>query len=302
MLTDRRSRESSLGVVLIALAAVAWSTAGYFSQLIHLPLLLTLFWRNLFGGLFILGFLTITRRAATISAFRSLGLAGWIAATVNGLATICYLGALRNTSVTNVVVIYATAPFVAAALGYVLYRERTTARTLVAGLIALAGVSITVIGSPGNAGLLGDLMAFGMTVGLSIFAVITRRYPDRSMIAASAAAAWIGGLVVTPFLHSYQVSPVQIGQLALFGLVSFGLGLVLFTLGARRLDPARTALIAALDTPLAPLWVWLAFGSVPTAASLWGGAVVIVAVVINIISERPTDQAANRSDATAVRT
>jgi len=43
------------GVVLVTGAAVAWSTAGYFTRLIPVDLWTLVFWRNVFGGLFIVG-------------------------------------------------------------------------------------------------------------------------------------------------------------------------------------------------------------------------------------------------------
>jgi drug/metabolite transporter (DMT)-like permease len=278
--------DQRLGVVLVAGAAVAWSTAGYFSQLVHVALFPTLVWRNVFGGLFMLGFLVSTQRAASIGAFRSLGRVGWLAACVNGVSMICYLGALRHTSVANVVVIYATAPFVAAGLAFLLYRDRASRATLAAGVVALVGVTITVAGTPGPTGLFGDLLAVGMTFGLAVFTIIARRHRDRSMIAAATASAWIGALIALPFCSTLRVSPLQLGQLALFGVTSFGLGLILYSIGARHLHAARSALISALDTPLAPLWVWLAFGERPAVAAVIGGALVMVAVVANIVRDR----------------
>ena len=53
--------DSRLGVALVAGAAVTWSTAGYFTHLIHVSLFPMLVWRNVFGGLFMLGFLSWTR-------------------------------------------------------------------------------------------------------------------------------------------------------------------------------------------------------------------------------------------------
>ena len=45
----------------------------------------------------------------------------------------------------------------------------------------------------------------------------------------------------------------------------------------------ETALITALEAPLAPLWVWLAFGETPEAATLIGGGVVLTAVLANSV-------------------
>jgi drug/metabolite transporter (DMT)-like permease len=38
-------------------------------------------------------------------------------------------------------------------------------------------------------------------------------------------------------------------------------------------------LIGALDAPLAPIWVWLAFNEIPPTLTLIGGAVVMLAVL-----------------------
>ena len=54
--TSRIRATQRLGVALVAGAAVTWSTAGYFTHLIHVRLFPMLVWRNLFGGLFMLGF------------------------------------------------------------------------------------------------------------------------------------------------------------------------------------------------------------------------------------------------------
>jgi drug/metabolite transporter (DMT)-like permease len=65
--------------------------------------------------------------------------------------------------------------------------------------------------------------------------------------------------------------------------MQFGLGLLLLTLGARLISAARSALINALEVPLACIWVWLAFGEVPSAASFAGGAIVMAAVVADLV-------------------
>ena len=108
------------------------------------------------------------------------------------------------------------------------------------------------------------------------------------MLPAAAASGWIGALLALPFATGLDVGAHNLRNLALFGVISFGLGLVLYTLGARYLHPARAALISALDTPLAPLWVWLAFDQRPAPATIVGGVIVLIAVVANIIGERET--------------
>jgi drug/metabolite transporter (DMT)-like permease len=71
-------------------------------------------------------------------------------------------------------------------------------------------------------------------------------------------------------------------QLALFGLVNSAIGIALFTLGARLIPAIETGLIGALDAPLAPVWVWLAFAETPGRNTLLGGILVFGAVLAHV--------------------
>ena len=73
--------------------------------------------------------------------------------------------------------------------------------------------------------------------------------------------------------------------LAMFGFFQVALGLTLFVLGSRLLPSGQATLIATLETPLMPFWVWLAFQEVPALRALVGGALVMAAVVADIVSD-----------------
>jgi drug/metabolite transporter (DMT)-like permease len=290
--------DERFGLVLVVCAAAAWSTAGYFARLVHVDVWTMVFWRNTFGGSAILVFFIVQQRSRAPSQLASLGRLGWAAGLVNGLSMIAFVAALRTTLVANVVIIYATAPFIAAGLAWIWYRHAATRRTLLASLVALVGIAITVGGTPGIGSLGGDGLAVLMTIGLAAYTVLLRRRPDIPSAAAATASAWIGALIALPFASPGAVSARDLGELALFGIASFALGLVLYTIGSRHLHPARTALVSTLDTPLAPLWVWLAFSQVPTVASVVGGVIVMLAVIGNVLAERPARLIAAELDST----
>lgn len=73
---------------------------------------------------------------------------------------------------------------------------------------------------------------------------------------------------------------------ALFGTTQFGLGLLLLTLGSRLMPAAKAALVGNLELPLAPLWVWWAFGQLPPPATWIGGAIVVMAVLLDMAAGR----------------
>ena len=68
--------------------------------------------------------------------------------------------------------------------------------------------------------------------------------------------------------------------LALLGIGQVGLGLALLTVGARLIPAAQVGLITLLEVVLGPVWVWLALNEQPSTATLVGGVIVIIAIVI----------------------
>jgi drug/metabolite transporter (DMT)-like permease len=67
------------GILLIILSAIAYSSAGFFTRLIHLDAWTMLFWRGLFAGLMILCVIAIRERRNTWRAIRAIGRPGRVA-------------------------------------------------------------------------------------------------------------------------------------------------------------------------------------------------------------------------------
>ena len=61
------------GVLLIIISAIAYSSAGFFTRLIHLDAWTMLFWRGLFAGLMILCVIVAQERGRTVAAIRAIG-------------------------------------------------------------------------------------------------------------------------------------------------------------------------------------------------------------------------------------
>jgi drug/metabolite transporter (DMT)-like permease len=266
------------GVLLIALSAVAYSSAGFFTRLIQLDPWTMLFWRGLFAGLMILCVIIVQERGRTVRTIRAIGRPGLVAALCSTTATILYLNAFRHTSVADVAVIFAAAPFVTATLGWLWFGTTEVWATLGASLLALFGVSIMVGGAAIEGHVFGDVLAFGMTVCMAVVMLIIREHRQISMLPAACLSALFCPLLVWPFASPFSVGDSDMLKLLLFGTAQFGLGLVLLALGGRLISATENALLNTLETPLAVAWVWVCFGETPSATSLLGGVVVMAAV------------------------
>lgn len=280
-------RQVLLGTLLILVSSLAYSTAGFFTRLIALDIWTILFWRGLFAGLLIGAFIIWQHGRGAGAMVRAIGRNGIWVALCSTLATLCFLNAMRLTTVAEVMVINATLPFVTAALAWAFTAERERWTTLAASFVALVGVVIMFDPGAGRGVLLGDLLAVIMTVALAVMMVVIRASRDVSMLPAVGLSALLCPLVVAPLASPGAPDALSFVYLMLFGMAQFGLGLLLLALGTRLISATRSALIGSLELPLAPVWVWLAFGETPSRATLAGGLVVAVAVVADILTVKP---------------
>lgn len=271
-----------LGFALVTASAVAWSLGGLFTRFLQIDNWTMLAWRGVFGALGLAAVMVALRERNILQSIRQMGWIGWLYVVQSAAGMVFYLTALRHTTVANVAVIYATAPFLAAGLGWMVLRERPTTSSIVASLAALAGVAF-MVGFSRDGALLGDMLALGMTCSMATTMVVARNYRDIPIMLTACMSSLLSGALSWPLGAPLAVRGHDLMLLALFGIVNFAIGLPLFTYGARLLPAIETALIGAVDAPLAPLWVWLVFGETPSPSTIAGGTIVFVAVTIHLI-------------------
>jgi drug/metabolite transporter (DMT)-like permease len=273
------------GFALVSASALAWSAGGLFTRLVTLDNWTMAAWRGLFGAAGLALVMLLLRERDVWGSLLRMGWLGWLYVVETALGMSFYLAALRHTTVASVAVIYATTPLLAASLSWIFFRERSARSAVFGSGLALLGVAL-MMGFSGNGAVLGDVLAFGMTFSMAMSTVVARHFQGIPILATSALSSLLCGLMCWPLGTPLAVGPRDLGILALFGIVNFAIGLPLFTFGARLLPAIETALIGALDAPLAPLWVWLVFGETPSAATLLGGGIVFCAVAMHLVAGR----------------
>jgi drug/metabolite transporter (DMT)-like permease len=279
------SRRERRGQIYVALAAVAWSTAGVLQRQLTLDTPTQVFGRAAFAGAALLAWVAVAERGRVVPAFRAVGGAGLAVALCVATASAAFIAALNHTSVARVLFILALAPVLAAVLARVTLGEPITRRTVVAMVVALAGVTV-MLGAPGEGSLAGDGLAFLVALSFALMIVITRWRHDVSMAPATCLSQVILVVAFLPFATPAAIDAADAGWLAALGIGQIGLGFALLTVGARLIPAAQVGLITLLEVVLGPLWVWLALDERPSALTLAGGAIVLLAIVIQT-RERP---------------
>jgi hypothetical protein len=133
------------GRVFVALAAVAWSTAGILQRELTVGVGMQVGGRALFAVLGLLGYVAVVERGAVLRAFHAVGRAGLAVAALMAIASGSFIVALNHASVANILFMQALSPVLAAVFG-MLVGEPVSRRTWLAMAVALGGVGLMVGG------------------------------------------------------------------------------------------------------------------------------------------------------------
>lgn len=274
-----------LGLLLVATAALFWSTSGLFVRLIGADLMTMLFWRGIFSGSAVMLVYLLMEGKAGLLRLRHLPLPVFAVAALSALGMITGIGSMRYTTVAEALIIYATVPFVTAGFAWAFIGEKPSARTMAASLVALAGVAFMLKDASLDGSLFGKGLAVLMTLGMAGMTTIMRRHQNVPMLPAMALSAWLCSFVTFWFAAPLSVTAQDFLLIVTFGIVQNASGLILYAIWSRKIPAAEATLIAALEVPFTPLWVWLFIGETPAGAVLIGGGVVMLALFGHILTE-----------------
>jgi drug/metabolite transporter (DMT)-like permease len=277
------ARQHRRGRLYVALAAIAWSTAGLFQRELTVDLATQLAGRAFFAVLAILTFVAVAERGGVVRGFRAIGRAGLVMAALMAVSSGAFIAALNYTSVANVLFLQALAPVLAAVFG-TFVGEPVARRTWIAMAVAVAGVAL-MVGGPSHPSLAGFTLSVLMSVSFAGTIVITRHQRRVSMAPATCLSQVLVFVCAAPFASTSSIGGKDLALLAGLGITQIGLGLIFLSIGARLIPAAEVALITLLEIVLGPLWVWVALGESPGATTLVGGAIVLAAVVFQAIGE-----------------
>jgi drug/metabolite transporter (DMT)-like permease len=273
------------GVLLVAAAALCWSTGGLIARFITADPWTQICWRGTFSAICLLAFLLWRDGRQTWRLFRDLGLPGLVVATCFSAASISFIIALQHTAVATILVIQSTAPLIAGLVAFVWMREPISLNRALAMLLALAGVVVMVSQRDMGADPIGLLLSAVIATSLAVATVVTRRYRQIRMTPACCLSGLIMALVGAGLGAPASADALNISLLFLFGAGQLAVGSICFSYGARLIPSGEAALIGLLECILGPLWVLIFLGENPGFYAAIGGALVVTAVAWNILAE-----------------
>ena len=277
------------GVLFVFAAGVLWSTVGLGIRLIEdATVWQILHYRSFSMALFLYVVIRLRSGESPFAQIRRVGFPIVIAALSLVAAYSGGIYAIQTTSVANAMLLFATAPFMAAVLGRIVLKEPVRVATWIAIAVALGGIAIMVADESGSVVIVGSLAALGSALGFAVFTVALRWGRTGEMLPSvflSGIFGFIISFAVCYFTGLSLTLSLQDGGVAIsMGVFQVGAGLILYTLGSRSLPAAELALLSLAEVLLGPFWVWLFLGETASINTLIGGAVLLAAIAGNALS------------------
>jgi drug/metabolite transporter, DME family len=278
------------GCALVLAAGLFWSFTGVLVRsATHSDAWQYLGYRSVGAALFFLVYARWRGLGPPFRNFLKLGALGWLAMFSVLAASLCYIFALKTTTVANTLFLASCAPLVTGVLGWFVLRERLSLVGIGCIAVGLVGVSLMLVGrTDGASSLFGNLMAIGSALGFAGYNVCLRLGhgrdfgPTMYVYAVVALLICLAALVIGrgPF-----VPPLfDIAVAIINGFVFIGIGSQLFIHGAKHVPAAELAVLAQTEAIFGPLWVALIVGEIPAPIAILGGALILGAVVVMAVN------------------
>ena len=225
--------------------------------------------------------LLVKYRTRIINKIFAIGRWGILAGVFLASAQTCYIYALDNTTVANVVFILSAVPFVTALIAYIFLKEIIKTPTIVMMFFAVIGVFIMVNEGVNTGNTFGNIMAILTLLCFACFPVILRKNRHIDMIPTLIVPAIIIGVI--GFIikgNDILISNNDMALSFIWGGILNGIAHSIFIIATRHLMAAEITLFMLLEFSLAPLWVWYFIGETPAVNTLYGGSIVMSALAL----------------------
>jgi drug/metabolite transporter (DMT)-like permease len=282
-------------LLLMIVAPLLWSTAGVVTRWLspelqaHGRFEIT-FWRSLFAALTVAAYMTFARDDVRFSLSRldrTTVLSGFMWCTMY----VAFMLALTRTTVANTLVVLSVQPLLTALLAWIVLRRPLSARTGLAIAVAMAGIGWMFadgVNAGGGTHLVGMLIALAVPLAAAINLVtLEKRGAHVDLIPAVLLGGAFSALLMLPFALPFQARPADVAWLAALGIFQLGVPCMLLVAAARHLSATEISLLALLEVLFGPVWAWLGAGEVPSSTTLYGGALVLGALVFNELALKP---------------
>jgi len=273
-------KDPKIAVPVVLFAGLIWSFGPLAVRYMDEPHLIP--WQYIFGRgltIFILLnlYLYFEEGKEFYKNYFKMGASGLVGGSGLGVAMICFMFSITNTSAAITLLCLAAMPFFTALLAFLFLKEKISLNVWVSILIATIGIGIMAMGNSTETSLIGFVFGITSSVGFSVFSVSLRWRKETPKFTTTAFAGFFCVIFASIMILSNDLaffsSSYNSSLFSLHGTLVC-LGLILYSIGSKAIPAAELTLLSLTEVIGGIFWVWLPiFGinEIPTTNTIIGG-------------------------------
>ena len=280
--------KTNSAILIVLIAGILWSFGAlvvrYIEDARSVPWQY-LFFRGLTIFVLLNLYLLVKEGKSFIKNYKKIDLSIVIGGIGFATAFIGFIWSITHTSAAVTLMMLAAMPFMTAILGYIFLKEKVSSTTLISIIVAAVGITFMAFNSSKAGTLFGLVLGLLSSLGFSIASVSLRwnkRTPTFTTVSlAGLFCAIISFAVLMISEQSFFTTFRNSSLSALHGTLVCS-GLILYTIGSKKLPAADLTLLSLTEVLGGIFWVWLPiFGinEVPSTNTIIGGFIITFALL-----------------------
>jgi drug/metabolite transporter (DMT)-like permease len=280
--------KTNSAILIVLIAGILWSFGAlvvrYIEDARSVPWQY-LFFRGLTIFVLLNLYLLVKEGKSFIKNYKKIDLSIIIGGIGFATAFIGFIWSITHTSAAVTLMMLAAMPFMTAILGYIFLKEKVSSTTLISIIVAAVGITFMAFNSSKAGTLFGLALGLLSSLGFSIASVSLRwnkRTPTFTTVSlAGLFCAIISFAVLMISEQSFFTTFRNSSLSALHGTLVCS-GLILYTIGSKKLPAADLTLLSLTEVLGGIFWVWLPiFGinEVPSTNTIIGGFIITFALL-----------------------
>ena len=281
-------KKTKIAVPVVLFAGLIWSFGVLVVRYMDDPQLIP--WQYIFGRgltIFILLnlYLYFEEGKDFYKNYFKMGTSGLVGGFGLGVAMICFMFSITNTSAAITLLCLAAMPFFTALLAFLFLKEKISLNVWISIIIASIGIGIMAIDNNSDTSLIGLIFGITSSVGFSVFSVSLRWRKETPKFTTTAFAGFLCVIFASIMILSNDLvffsSSYNSSLISLHGTLVC-LGLILYSIGSKAIPAAELTLLSLTEVIGGIFWVWLPlFGinEIPSTNTIVGGFFLFVSLI-----------------------
>jgi len=272
----------------IVTCALTWGSIGLIRKEIALSSSVVVFFRLFLGMVVVLAYLAVRGRlgALRLGTHRGVLIGSGV---VLGVHWILEFEGYRRLDIAPTILIVFLGPVLMAAAAPAVLKERLHPVAIGALALAFGGIALIAVPDIGDVDGLGLASAIGSAVLFAVLLlmgkIVSAHYEPAAVV------VWqlgIASILLAPTLAGSSIDAIARGMplMLVLGFVHTGVTGILFFHAVRALQAQRLGVLFYLEPASAVAYAWVFLGETPRALTLVGGALILVAGIVTVLSDR----------------